>query len=97
MEAFASYEASRTFLLGIGFKEGVEHVFDSPKDMPDIPGFPVIEVQLYQSRNGYWCAEVGDGGFMAPCVWNGPVADYDKSAVGEEFVQFLDEHYPGWR
>ncbi len=57
-----------------------------------------LTVSIYHCNSGYHCVRIlGHTGWMAPVVWNGPRAHWDKTDPGEEFVSYLDEHYPGWR
>lgn len=99
-EAYATREATVQTLLGLGFQPVPEEngayarFFDSPKR--DGFNMPVIQAHPYQCNNGYWCVSL-EGGFKAPCVWNGPRAEWDKSDTTAEFVTFLDTNHPGWR
>ena len=97
MEKYASYQDSREVLEELGFvplsDAADETVFDSPGE--DWVG-SVIQVQLYQCRNNYWCVDA-DNGFMAPIVWNGPRADWDDSDTKMEFTKWLDKNHPGWK
>lgn len=95
MELYATKEATIAFLEQLGFTRVVEDelFFDSPKS--DFGG-AIIQLFVYQCANGYWCVDA-DNGYMAPVVWNGPKADWDKSSLSDEFVAWLDNHHPGWR
>jgi hypothetical protein len=95
-EKYASLEDSTAFLLELGFipVEGVENTFDSPGE--DQYGLPVVQPYLYPSCAGYWCVDL-DTGFRAPCIWNGPKADWDTTETKEEFVKWLDTYHPGWK
>lgn len=102
-ENYASFEATLAALIGLGFKlvelnadlGESDHTFlDSPK----IDGYnlPIVQISIYQCRLGWWCVST-DGGYMNPCVWNGPKADYDKEDTLDIFVKHLDNNFPGWR
>lgn len=67
--------------------------FDAPKQRN---GFPIVQARVYQCRLGYHCVDL-EGGFMAPCVWTGPKADWDTSDTTQEFVAWLDKHFPNWK
>lgn len=98
---YATYEATVAALVGLGFKGIAEtdntpvRFFDSPKNMPGF-NFPVIQAYIYQCNSGYWCVEL-EGGFRAPCVWNGPKADWDTTDTTAKFTAWLDLKHPGWR
>jgi hypothetical protein len=100
MEHYASKEKTLAALKALGFialpEEPEDHrVFlDSPKQ--DAYHLPVVQVSIYQCRNGYWCVDA-DGGFKAPCIWDGPKADWDKSDTLSDFVAWLNANHPGWR
>lgn len=100
MEANASREDTLRALTGLGFillpsEAGDRHVFlDSPKR--DGYDMPVVQISIYQCSVGHWCVDM-EGGYRAPCVWNGPRAQWDNSDTASEFVEFLDKHHPGWR
>lgn len=99
MEHYASKEATLSALESLGFiqlpQNGNDRLFlDSPKS--DEFG-PVVQASIYQCRNGYWCVSLDCGSFMAPCIWNGPKADWDKSDTLTDFVGWLNKEHPGWR
>ena len=97
MEHFASYQDSRTVLEELGFiplsESSEETIFDSRGT--DQFG-SVVQVYLYQCHNSYWCLDI-DGGYLAPIVWNGPRAEYDKSDTKADLIKWLDENHPGWQ
>ena len=95
MESYATKAATIEFLTSIGFKPVDEEFYDSPKNDADY-GMPVIQLYVYQCNNGYYCVDA-DGGFRAPVVWDGPVAAWDKSNTGDEFIEWLNTNCPGWR
>lgn len=101
MEHYASKEDTIKTLEGLGFiqlpkkEEDSIIFFDSPKNIKDFD-MPVIQANIYQCRNGYWCVGL-EGGFKAPCIWNGPKADWDKSDTLTDFIEWLDKHHRGWR
>lgn len=97
MKSYATKEATESFLESLGFKSletatGVVF-YDSPGE--DVFG-PIVQAHIYECNNGYYCVAV-DGGYRAPVVWNGPKAEWDEKDPGEEFVTYLDLHFPGWR
>lgn len=99
MEKFASFEATVAALVGLGFVRVSSEscFFDSPKECSRYH-MPVVQAYVHQCSKEYWCVELdGEHAFNAPCVWNGPKADWDHSNTLQEFTQYLDNHYPGWR
>ncbi len=97
MEAYATKDATVATLKQLGFVQVVpnELFFDSPKS--DEYDMPVVQAFVYQCPNKYWCVALDGDSFSAPIVWNGPRANWDKTDTTEEFVQWLDKHYTGWR
>lgn len=98
MEKYATKEATIKALESLGFirVNNESCFFDSPKDCP-YHHISVVQAYIYQCSNEYWCVELdGEHVFKAPCVWNGPKADWDRSDTLQEFKQYLDDHYPGW-
>ena len=97
MEAWASKQDTIEALTSIGFElyhERARNVFmDSPRK--DEFG-AIVQLRIYKCQNGYYCVDADDS-WMAPVVWKGDRADYDKSNPLEEFVAFLDKQFPGWR
>ena len=96
MESYASKKDTIDFITQLGFIQVDDtDFFDSPKNDAAFD-FPVIQLNIYRCGNGYYCIDA-DGGFKAPCVWNGPRASWDTSNTGDEFIAWLDKYHPGWR
>ncbi len=95
MESYASLQDTISVLEQLGFQlvEEGSFFFDSPGT--DWAG-SVVQAYVYECRNGYWCVDL-DGNWLAPVVWNGPKADWDKSDTTKDFVLFLDQQCKGWR
>ncbi len=96
MEAYATKDATVAALEQLGFTRVVpdELCFDSPKS--DAYDMPAVQAHVYQSGSKYWCVDL-EGAFCSPIVWSGPRASWDTADTTEEFVQWLDKHYTGWR
>ena len=94
MREYATRDATVKVLMGLGFTQVADSdFFDSPNS---VQGIPVVQAYIYQCRNGYYCVDL-DGGFRAPCVWDGPKADWDDSDTTEDFVKWLNDMFPDWK
>lgn len=98
MEHWASKEDTIAFLESLGFTEvetdDGQLWLDSAKHNDF--DLPMVQLRVYQCVRDYWCVEA-EGGYHAPVVWKGSRAEWDRSDVGQEFVDFLNQHFPGWR
>lgn len=95
--SFATKEATIAFLISLGFTqvECDNRFYDSPKGDEYMP---VVQAYVYKCLHGYFCVTLdGDYGWSSPVVWSGPTASWDSACTSEEFVSYLDKHYPGWR
>lgn len=96
MVEYATKEATISVLTGLGFKivsNKPDH-FIPPKSGEGRHGTAMVHI--YKCRNDYYCVDV-QGGWQAPVVWNGPKADWDKTDTRQEFIDWLDQQFPGWR
>lgn len=100
MEKYASLKDTAQFLKNLGFVDldGDFKFFDSPGTV-NVGDYKmsVVQVHVYRCLYGFYCVDIDGGGYMKPIVWHGPKADWDESDVGQEFVQYLDKHFSGWR
>ena len=90
MKEWASKEDTVNKLLELGFVPGPRNGWFTCK----LKNKAVA--RIYECRNGYYCVSVDDA-WLAPIVWKGPKADWDKVDCTDEFIDFLNEFYPGWR
>lgn len=99
MEEYATKEATVAVLIGLGFKpDSNEHkpgYFNPPKSDESRHGGRAT-AYVYKCRHGYYCVDV-EGGYQAPVTWSGPKADWDKTDPRQEFIDWLDQQFPGWR
>lgn len=97
MESYATREATVKVLEALGFLviEDDPRFFDSPGK--DNFSLPVVQASIYQCTNMYWCVDLDGGAWGAPIVWEGPRANWDVSNPRDDFVDFLNRNYPGWK
>ena len=96
MREYATKEATIEALLSLGFTK-LKHIDNSfVSSGKDSAGFTIAKAVVYLCRNDYYCVDV-NGGWQAPIVWNGPKAEWDTTDTTAEFVNWLDEHFAGWR
>jgi len=97
MLKYATREATVELVESLGFVKVAaddENYFDSS----GVCNFelPIIQLRLYICLNGYWCVDANEG-WMAPVVWNGPRTPSNSSNQKNDFITWLDKHYPGWK
>jgi len=97
MESYATKQATIDALISLNFIPISDTCLDSPGEDPF--GGPMIQVDIYKCRNGYWCVAANGfevSGFSAPIVWNKP-GQVDDGWSLQNFLNWCDEHNPGWR